>query len=162
MWHSFFTSSAIHVGHFLSHRLHISGLIVPYTGPDMGSGQSRFGNNNNRNPQYPYGGHPYSMPYAGAQPGFAPPYAPYGQPMYPNQGFIPPATHFGQGAYLPPPLLNFLPQDRHFKRSSRGSRSRQRNSDRFVGGFAGAAGMPQAEREYTTFCCCQCRPNCLW
>ena len=104
----------------------------------MGSGQSKF--KSNRQTQYPYGAVPgYPNPYAPH------PFQPYPQPMYPQvpqqQGFIPPGAHFGQGAHMPPPQLNWLPQDKSFKKR----KSRRTQSERFVGGFAATGGQPQPE-----------------
>ncbi|KAF8958495.1 hypothetical protein BDZ97DRAFT_1706001 [Flammula alnicola] len=110
----------------------------------MGSGQSKY-YRANQNQQYPYAPPPpppplYPGQYNPQQP-FIPGYGAvgYAPQMYPQQpqGFIPPGI-YGQGAQLPPPLLNWLPQDRRKTR-----RSRRRESDRFVGGFA--PGGPQQQ-----------------
>lgn len=110
----------------------------------MGSGQSKY-YRNGYNQQYPYAQQPPPPPplYPGQYNApFVPQYAPmpgYGAQMYPQQqapGFIPPGV-YGQGSQLPPPLLNWLPQDR---RKSR--RSKRRESERFVGGFTGSAPPP--------------------
>ncbi len=111
----------------------------------MGAGQSR-----NRNAQYPYGAPLYPPPYPPPPPPlppqFVPPYG-YGQPVYPGS-VMPPTAQFGQGHYPPPPLLNFLPQDKYFKKkSSRAKKSRRTQSERFVGGFPSGAAMPQPEGE---------------
>ncbi|KAF8204633.1 GTP cyclohydrolase II [Pholiota molesta] len=113
----------------------------------MGSGQSKY-YRNGHNQQYPYAQQPPPPPplYPGHYNApFIPQYAPmpgYGAQMYPQQqatGFIPPGV-YGQGSQLPPPLLNWLPQDR---RKSR--RSRRRESERFVGGFGGTPRRARSE-----------------
>ncbi|CAA7258448.1 unnamed protein product [Cyclocybe aegerita] len=98
----------------------------------MGSGQSKYGltRNSSKYQQYPYAPPGYPNPYTPYMPGYGPPgFVP---PPYPPQqgGFIPPAAQFGQGAMMPPPMLNWLPQDKDRKR-----KSKRRQSDRFVGGF---------------------------
>ncbi|KAJ3511336.1 hypothetical protein NLJ89_g4159 [Agrocybe chaxingu] len=99
----------------------------------MGSGQSKYGltRNSSKYQQYPYAPpQGYPNPYAPYMPGYGPPG--FMPPAYPPQqgGFIPPAAQFGQGAMMPPPMLNWLPQDKDRKR-----KSKRRQSERFVGGF---------------------------
>ncbi|KAF9534662.1 hypothetical protein CPB83DRAFT_842706 [Crepidotus variabilis] len=134
----------------------------------MGSGPSKFGSKkgSKRNIQYPYPQpmfagpygpqQPYPPVYGNYQPMFAPPPPPHGyNPAQPPlmQPFIPPGAQYGQGQYLPQPLLNFLPQDKQPKR-----RSRRTNSDRFAGGFSGEAGDPQADTSRRTYSESHSRP----
>lgn len=87
----------------------------------MGLGQSR----QYREPRYPHDYQQYQYP---TQP-FIPGYPGYPQPMYPQQGFIPPI--YGQGAVLPPNQLHYFPEERSRKRRTR----RSARDDGFVGGF---------------------------
>ncbi|KAF9480696.1 DUF1768-domain-containing protein [Pholiota conissans] len=115
----------------------------------MGSGQSKYYRNGSN--QYPYPPPPPPL-YNGQYnaPPYIPQYGPmptYGPQMYGQQpqGFIPPGV-YGQGANLPPTLLNWLPQDRRKSRRTKErerERERMRENDRFVGGFANGAPRQQ-------------------
>lgn len=115
----------------------------------MGSGQSKFFRRNNAHgyqTQYPFippSGYPYPQPNQGFMPNYVPNGYPTG-PMFPQpQGFIPPET-YGQGRFLPPPQLNWLPQDKQRKKR----KSRRTQSEQFVGGFqpgATTGGQPQPQ-----------------
>ncbi|KDR84174.1 hypothetical protein GALMADRAFT_236867 [Galerina marginata CBS 339.88] len=117
----------------------------------MGIGQSKFRRESHQT-QYPYGAPGYLPPYSAPQQPFIPGYGPGGfsqpgQAMYPQQqpqGFIPPGP-YGQGAFLPPPQLNWLPQDKRRKR-----KSRRTQSERFPGGFAPGMAQQQAQRRHTS------------
>ncbi|KAF4619526.1 hypothetical protein D9613_004868 [Agrocybe pediades] len=96
----------------------------------------------NQNPQYPYGA-PYAVPYPPPQQPYMPPYGGVGgfghtmfpQPQLGQQGFIPPGRYGTGGQNLPPPLLNWLPQDKQKKKK----KSRRTQSEKFVGGFSSEA-----------------------
>ena len=120
----------------------------------MGNGHSTFVRNKNydHQAQYPYAYGPRSAyPY---QPptGFIPNYPPNGYPtgpmfpqpqIQPPQGFIPPGN-YGQGRFLPPRQLNWLPQDKQ----PRKGKSRRTQSEQFVPGFqpgATSGGQPQPQ-----------------
>jgi len=103
---------------------------------------------NNQNSQYPYGA-PYAVPYPPPHKPFVPPYGGVGgfghtmfpQPHVAQQGFIPPSS-YGTAQFGPPPLLNWLPQEKDKQRKKR--KSRRTQSEKFVGGFAGEAPATQS------------------